>query len=84
MQTFILLAIAASVLWGVIFFCFDLYRNRNHAIDPNTFDSLTVLDPVTVMPLDTASMVEAEATLEGAGHWLHVAGEAIAGVISHH
>jgi hypothetical protein len=84
MQTFILLAIAVSVLLGVIFFFVDLYRNRKGVVDPSTFNELTAIDVATVSPLDPVSMSEAAPAVEGLGHWVHVAGEAIAGVISHH
>ncbi len=84
MQTFILLAIAVSVLLGITLFCVDFYRNRNHAVDPSTLHGLSVLDTPIVTPLDVVSMTEVEATLEGIGNWAEAAGSAIEGVISHH
>ncbi len=84
MQSVILLTIAASVILGIGFFCFDLYRNRNHAVDPKTFNELTLVDAASVAPLDPVSIAEATPAVEGTEHWLHVAGEAIAGAIEHH
>jgi hypothetical protein len=84
MQTFILLAIAVSVLLGVIFFCVDFYRHRNRAVDPSTFNALTAIDVASVAPLDPVSLSEAAPVVEGLGHWAEVAGTAIEGIISHH
>ncbi len=84
MQTFILLAIAVSVLAGVIFFCVDFYRNRNHAVDPSTFNELTAIDVASVAPLDPVSLSEAAPVVEGLGHWTEAAGTAIESLISHH
>jgi hypothetical protein len=73
MQTFILLAIAASVVSGIIIFCVDFYRNRNRAVDPSTFNEFTAIDVASVAPLDPVSLSEAAPVVEGLGHWAEAA-----------